>query len=101
MAIISALQAFSAVNINRVPESAGVYGLYDSNQSLIYYGMSEGNIRLRLMSHYNGNEGSCTKSSVFFNYEITKNAKNAESGLVASYKAAHSGRLPKCNTVTP
>lgn len=63
MSINSFKSAFSAININGVPQSAGVYALYDNAHGVIYYGMSDSDIRSRLMAHYSGTSGNCHKSA--------------------------------------
>jgi predicted GIY-YIG superfamily endonuclease len=100
MPINSTKLAFTSSNINSVPQSAGVYALYDGGLVVIYYGMSESDIKARLLAHYNGTSGNCHRSATLFNYELTKSAASRESALVAEFKMAYK-KLPKCNEVHP
>ncbi len=85
------------------PRSAGVYGLYDRNET-IYFGRGE-SIRDRLKSHKNGNEGPCTQTAEYFNCEPTYNTAGGvqtdsgaerEKQLLQEYEQAR-GQLPRCN----
>ncbi|SRR5258705_5504670 len=78
------------------PDAKGVYALYTKEMVLIYYGMSNSNIREKLLSHYKGSEGKCTQHAWYFNFEITSHPDAREKELLEEYKHTHS-RLPLCN----
>ncbi len=98
MSITSTTYAFTAANIALVPEQAGVYGLYDGDET-IYYGRAQGGtvaIRSRLEDHNSGREGSCTQSATGFNWESISSPASREKELLEEHERLH-GRLPKCN----
>ena len=85
-------------NINKSPESAGVYALYEG-ELLIYYGRAQGGsvtIRSRLQSHKRGDEGRCTQAMTHYAREVCSNPVTREVELLNEYKAIY-GRLPRCN----
>ena len=84
-------------NINiYAPDAKGVYALYTKELVLIYYGMSDNSIREKLMSHYIGEDGKCTREAWYFNFELSANPAKRETELLAEYKRHHS-TLPLCN----
>lgn len=98
MAIAAPLSGFTQQNIDRAPEEAGVYGLYDRHQA-IYHGRAQGGdvtIRSRLIEHNAGHEGVCTQRATHFNYEITPAPAAREERLLHEHQALY-GRLPRCN----
>ena len=101
MPITASKIPFTETNINRVPQSSGVYGLYDQSYNTIYYGMSESDIRGRLLAHFNGKSGTCQKNAVYISWELTKDAVQKEKDLIAEHKRQNNGKLPKCNEVHP
>lgn len=87
---------FSSDNVNnRAPEQPGVYALYSSG-TLIYYGRASVSIRARLKSHYDGNEGPCTRAATHYAREVCSNPVNREVELLREFQAANH-RLPRCN----
>jgi|ADGO01.1.fsa_nt_gi GIY-YIG catalytic domain. len=87
MAIVSQRYDFNSPTIVQVvPQTAGVYALYDGNGYLIYYGRSDNDIRSRLLSHLAGNEGRCTQAAASFNIEITQRAISREKELLEEFK---------------
>lgn len=84
-------------NINiYAPDTKGVYALYSKELVLIYYGMSDSSIREKLLSHYRGAEGKCTREAWYFNFETTPDPAAREKELIEEYKSNHSA-LPLCN----
>jgi len=98
MPISQQLKPFTKQEVDRAPESQGVFGLYDGNSQPIYYGRSETSIRARLQRHFSGAEGSCTRSASNFDWELTNSPMLREEELLEEHKSAF-GRLPKCNDV--
>lgn len=102
MAITSTRYVTTDENIKKyAPKSKGVYALYSKESVLIYYGMSDNDIQGRLLRHNNGDEGSCTKSAWYFNFEETSYPITRERELLEGYKKANSNKLPRCNEVMP
>ena len=102
MPIQGDLYGFSKKNVDKAPDSAGVYALFQSGTT-IYIGRAQGGsttIRSRLQDHYAGRGGQCTKSATDYKREVTSNAASREKELLAEYKRQH-GKLPKCNDVMP
>jgi hypothetical protein len=50
------------------PDAKGVYALYTKELVLIYYGMFKQQHQKKLLSHYKGDEGSCTSEAWYFNF---------------------------------
>lgn len=88
------LSSFTSWAVNSVPESEGVYQLFDSGKSLIYIGRSD-NLRRRLTEHLNTTD-TCIKSAAYFTYEVTWRSTQREQELLEQYKRLH-GRYPRCN----
>ena len=91
--------SFTEDNINHyAPNRPGVYGLYDSLDTPIYYGKSDASIQERLKRHISGAEGQCTQYASTFNFEIVNNPIQRERELLEEFKRTY-GKLPKCNDV--
>jgi excinuclease UvrABC nuclease subunit len=88
------LSSFTSWTVSSVPESEGVYELFDSGKSLIYIGRSD-SLRRRLTEHLNTSD-NCIKSAAYFSYEVTSSSISREQELLAEYKRIH-GRYPRCN----
>ena len=93
---------YTQVGINGSTTSIGVYGIFDSQNSCIYIGMTENRsegIRGRVMDHYDGNTGNSycinqTHTPSYFMWEdegdITRDKKTIserEEELIREYKA--------------
>lgn len=90
---------FTKNNVDKAPDEAGVYALYDEDET-IYYGRAKGSgvtIRTRLQDHKAGREGSCTENASYYKREITSSPVSRESELLEEYSDNHNGRLPRCN----
>ena len=90
---------FSQDNVDKSPDSPGVYALLQSGE-LIYYGKGDNSIRTRLQSHKAGREGRCTQSAHRYMREQCSNPAARERELLAEFQRAN-GRLPRCNEVMP
>lgn len=86
---------FTEDNVNRSPDSPGVYFLFDGNE-LIYIGQSEESIRDRLQSHLEGYDGPCTQNATHYMREVCSDPVAREEQLLREFKRQH-GRLPRCN----
>ena len=93
------LYPFSQGNVDKSPDSPGVYALYDGD-ALIYYGSSTRSIRDRLNRHIDGKEGPCTQGATNYRREICDNGLARERELLEAFKA-HNGALPRCNDLIP
>ena len=90
---------FTLQNLNKAPDKAGVYALFDGNE-IIYYGRAQGGdvtIRSRLKDHKSGREGSCTSNASHYMREVTSSPVKREQELLEEYKQTHNGKLPRCN----
>jgi DNA polymerase-3 subunit epsilon len=88
------LTSFTTWNVNSIPESEGVYELFDTGSNLIYIGRSD-NLRRRLTEHLNTSD-TCIKSAAYFTFEVTWRSAAREQELLEEYKRIH-GRYPRCN----
>lgn len=91
---------FSKDSVDAAEDKPGVYALFDGS-TLIYLGQSENSIRSRLQRHYSGKEGSCTQGATAYVEEPCSNPPQREADLISEYKRSNSGKLPRCNSVTP
>lgn len=101
MAIKGGMHAFSRGEIDRAPDSEGVYALYD-HDVLIYIGRSTGSsdtVRTRLHSHKNGYEGRRTRRATLYRLELCDDPASRERELLNEYRAAN-GELPPGNALT-
>ena len=89
-------EPFTDSAIRDVPNESGVYELIDAFHVTIYIGCSGTSIRRRLLSHYRGFEGECTKDAFWFRYELTAFSVTREQDLLREYKQAN-GQYPRCN----
>jgi len=97
MAINAMKHPFTGMDIEIIaPHEPGVYGLYDHNSEIIFYGYSKHSIKVRLRSHLSGAEGSYTRNAVYFNFEICSNPDKREQNLIEEFEHTY-GRLPKYN----
>ncbi len=99
MAIQSEFYTFTADNINKSPDSPGVYVLWKGSE-LIYIGSSSLSIRGRLARHYNGDEGWCTRQATQYQRMVTTTPIATERRLLLEHRARY-GRLPACNNNIP
>ncbi len=90
---------FSQDNIRKSPDEAGVYALFDGGQ-VIYYGSSALSIQDRLQTHFDGDDGPCTKGATGYKREICNNGLTRERELLEAHKRQNN-RLPRCNDVIP
>lgn len=98
----STRKQFTAANVNKAPQRAGVYKLYDSN-TLIYIGRASGGnstIRTRLQAHISGRNGRCTQNATAYAYDTTIADITTERQLLQTFRQTH-GRLPRCNDRMP
>ena len=89
---------FTEKNVNNAPDEAGVYALYDGDET-IYYGRATGDtvtIRSRLQDHFAGREGDCTKQATDYRRETTTRAVSREKELLEEYERINR-KLPRCN----
>ena len=89
---------FTKDNVNKAPDQAGVYALYDGD-ILIYYGRAQGGtvtIRSRLQDHFAGRDGKCTQNATAYRREATTAPVAREKALLEEYQRANR-RLPRCN----
>ncbi|MGE5639891.1 MAG: hypothetical protein ACM30H_07325 [Clostridia bacterium] len=98
MALHAQTFPFTAKLIAVAPEHGGVYALW-LDGSLIYLGHARGGastIRSRLVDHYSGMVGVCSRRASHYSWEIAANPAARERELLEEYLRAHE-RAPRCN----
>ena len=95
MAIVGDTYSFTQNNVDKSPDSSGVYELLDGSET-IYFGRASASIRSRLKRHRAGDEGPCTQRATHYRREVTGSPNYRETQLLITYENAH-GRLPRCN----
>src|SRR5688572_4244197 len=89
---------FSGVLIAASPEEAGVYQLWQDGV-VIYIGRAMGRgttIRSRLIDHFSGREGPCTRQTTHYSWELPRDPAAREAELLREHQAAFQ-RPPRCN----
>ena len=89
---------FNAANVDKSPDEAGVYALYDGDEC-IYTGRAKGDtttIRSRVQDHLSGREGKCTQEATHYRREVTSSPVSREKELLEEFQIYRS-RLPRCN----
>ena len=103
MPISGDVYSFTDENLDKAPDTAGVYALFDGDE-LIYIGRARGGtttIRSRLKDHKAGRDGPCTRSATKYSRETCQDPVARERTLLQEYKNGHWQRLPRCNEVMP
>ncbi len=91
---------FRSKRIDIAPDEPGVYALF-RDKELVYIGMSEESIRVRLQSHKRGDEKPGTKAVSHFKVEPSSRPKKREDQLLREYQREHDGLLPRHNVQAP
>ena len=89
----SNLAKMEKTEIDKVPQSSGVYLLY-SDSDIIYIGKSD-NLRGRLSYHLN-TDNRCIQNADKFRYMENDNPRELEKELLDEYENEN-GSLPPCN----
>ncbi len=84
---------FTQANLDRVPQTPGVYCL-GVNDDIIYIGSSK-NLHERLTDHYYTTD-LCIKKATQLAIEPCSNYREREQSLLEWFRSKY-GRLPKCN----
>lgn len=91
---------FSEENIQKAPQTGGVYELYVGDE-LIYIGHATGSattISSRLADHFSGREGRHTQQATSYRREVCRNPAERERALLLGFRSMYR-RLPRCNDV--
>lgn len=83
---------FDKVNIDSVPESAGVFVMHAS-MKVLYIGASQ-NIREGLVERLSN---ECSSKAKRFRYMLTQSPDIQKDSLLKDYAEKHQGNLPLCN----
>lgn len=83
---------FDKVNIDSVPESAGVFVMHAS-MKMLYIGASQ-NIREGLVERLSN---ECSSKAKRFRYMLTQSPDIQKDSLLKDYAEKHQGNLPLCN----
>ena len=89
---------FTAALIAAAPEEAGVYLLWQDG-TVIYIGRALGGgttLRSRLVDHFSGREGPCTRQTTHYSWELVRDPAAREAQLLQEHQARHQ-RPPRCN----
>jgi hypothetical protein len=89
---------FSGALIAAAPEEAGVYVLWQDGAA-IYIGRAQGRgttIRSRLIDHFSGREGACTRHATHYSWELVRDPAAREAELLQEHLARFQ-RPPRCN----
>ena len=89
---------FLAALIAAAPEQAGVYLLWQDG-AVIYIGRALGGgatIRSRLVDHFSGREGACTRQTTHYSWELVRDPAAREAELLKEHHARFQ-RAPRCN----
>lgn len=97
MPILGEKLRFNRANLDRVPDTTGVYALYVDGE-VAYYGAAGGRatIRSRLAEHLVGSSQPSRGSAHQFSFEITKFPLSRECALLEEHKR-QTWRLPAYN----
>lgn len=90
----------NSLMVASAPAEAGVYALWDRGE-VIYYGAAFGGamtIRSRLLDHFRGRAGECTRRASHYSWELSLEPAKREAQLLQEFRAAN-GRLPRCNAL--
>ena len=89
---------FTAKLIGAAPQQGGVYALW-LDDAVIYLGHAPGGavtIRSRLVEHYAGAMGLCSRRASHYGWEIAADPAAREREILEEYLRAHR-RPPRCN----
>lgn len=89
---------FTGALIAAAPEEAGVYLLWQDGD-VIYIGRAQGRdttIRSRLIDHFSGREGPCTRSTTHYGWELVRDPAAREAQLLEEHRTKFQ-RPPRCN----
>jgi len=92
---------FSATLIAAAPEELGVYLLWQDGE-VIYIGRAAGHgatIRSRLVDHFSGREGACTRKTTHYSWELSRDPAAREAQLLQEHQARFE-RVPRCNAAS-
>ena len=90
---------FTGVLVAAAPEEAGVYILWQ-DEEIIYIGRAAGRgttIRSRLVDHFSGREGPCTRHTTHYSWELSRDPSAREAQLLEEYRTSFR-RVPRCNS---
>ncbi len=94
----STLYPFNRAFLEKAPEEAGIFGLFDGDE-LVYVGRAEGgehSIKAGLLLHPHGGLGACTRKATHYAWEITASPAAREEEVLAQFRRQHR-REPRCN----
>ena len=90
---------FTARLVAGAPEEPGVYVLWKDGD-VVYIGAALGGgatIRSRLVEHFAGRAGDCTRTATQYSWEISLKPAVRELQLLEEYRNSFR-RLPRCNS---
>jgi hypothetical protein len=100
MALPREVFPFTARLIGGAPDTSGVFVLWRDGEA-IYIGAAFGRgvtIRTRLVEHFSGRAGECTRTATHYSWEISLRAAARELELLEEFSASFQ-RLPRCHPV--
>ena len=96
MPISGAVEHFQTGALNKAPEGPGVFQCLSSGSTIFIGWAGPEGIRKKLLEHYSGKHGTCTKIATDFTCEEHEDPEARCAELLLEYKAKHSV-YPRCN----
>jgi hypothetical protein len=90
---------FRSENLDRAPDSPGVY-LLETRSETVYFGTARDSVRSRLRQHLAGHAGGCTQAATHFRAEAHGRPIARQRELLRGHLRAF-GRIPECNDAIP
>ncbi len=90
---------FRLENLDRAPDSPGVY-LLENLSETVYFGTARDSVRSRLRWHLAGHADSCTQRATHFRAEAHSRPVARQRELLREHLRAF-GRIPDCNDAIP
>ena len=95
MPIAGPLHLFDPISLDRVPDEAGVFALYESDE-LIFYGHALESLRDQLETCLVDPSCRCMRRAILFNVEVCDYPAQRELELIREHQVKL-GKLPRCN----
>src|SRR4051812_19203497 len=90
----------SVAEIEKVPESPGVYDLATLVRTILFIGAAPESLSTEL-GHHVGSARLVRSGSLYFRFRAIDDAVNLQSEILADYTARHNGALPPAQSIPP
>src|SRR3954447_1072287 len=92
----------SVAEIEKVPESSGVYELATLVRTVLFIGAAPENLSAEIAQHLTVATAPLVRSgSLYFRFRPADEALNLQSEMLADYTARHNGALPPAQSIPP